>query len=257
MEHPWTGPGAWRRRLARAVAAPLLVAALLVPGSAFAEGGWNPNTVQYNDGTWTKSRNWSGIAYQSSLNFPVSGYVNNVKGQWVVPALTCVAGAPAATSSAWVGMDGFTDGSTVEQIGTQHTCTDGVASYSAFYQMYPNPPTTVGLAVKPGDRVSAEVKYVGSGKFTLSLSNVTSGKSYATTQTSAAAPRKSAEFVVEAQTVDGAITPLANVGTVTFTNTSVALSQKGGSQTVVDMVNAAGKVMADSSGLQVVWKQAS
>jgi hypothetical protein len=257
MTHNRRGSRPWRRRLARAVAAPLLVGALLFPGVAAAEGGWNPNTVPYNDGTWTKSKNWAGIAHQSSLSNPASGYVSDVKGQWVVPALACVAGAPAATASIWVGMDGFTDGSTVEQIGTQHTCTDGAASYSAFYQMYPNPPTQINLAVKPGDLVSARVTYAGFGKFALSLSNLTTKKSYATTQTSWAAPRKSAEFVVEAQTVDGAITPLADVGTVTFTNTSTTLSQKGGSATVIDMINAPGNVLADSAGYQVTWKQAS
>jgi hypothetical protein len=246
---------AWRR-LVRAVAAPLLVGALLLPGVASAEGGWNPNTVQYNDGTWTKSRNWSGIAHQSSLSNPVSGYVSDVRGQWAVPAVAC-ATTPNATSSIWVGMDGFTDGSTVEQIGTEQTCTDGVASYSAFYQTYPNPPVKIGLAVKPGDQVSAEVTYAGGGKFTLTLNNLTTKKGYATTQTSATAPRKSAEFVVEAQTVNGAITPLANFGTVKFTNTSTTLSQKGGSTTVIDMINAPGNVLADSSGLQVTWKQAS
>jgi hypothetical protein len=256
MEQPWHGPGAWRRRLARAVAAPLLVAALLVPGVASAEGGWNPNTVPYNDGTWTKSRNWSGIAYQSSLSNPSVGYVTSAKGQWAVPAVAC-ATTPNATSSIWVGMDGFTDGSTLEQIGTEQTCANGAASYSAFYQMYPNPPTKISLAVKPGDRVSAGVKYIGGGKFTLSLSNLTTGKSYATTQTSSAAPRKSAEFVVEAQTVDGAITPLANFGTVTFTNQTLVLGGLGMSSTIIDMTNAPGNVLADSSGLKVVFKQAS
>ncbi|HEY3107835.1 MAG TPA: G1 family glutamic endopeptidase, partial [Chloroflexota bacterium] len=184
----------------RAVAAPLLVGAMLFPGIALAEGGWDPDITPLRDGVWNRSLNWSGSAYESSTTNPNSGYVNDIKAQWVVPALTCVAGAPNATSSIWVGIDGFTTGTTVEQIGTQQICTNGVASYSPFYEMYPNPPTSFSLAVKPGDRMSAEVKYIGSGKFSLSLANLTTGMSYATTQTSTTALRQSAEFIVEAQT---------------------------------------------------------
>jgi hypothetical protein len=117
----------------RAVAAPLLVGALLFPGVALAEGGWDPNITPLRDGVWNQSLNWSGVAYQSSTTSPVSGYVSDIKAQWVVPALTCVAGAPNATSSIWVGIDGFTTGTTVEQIGTQQICTNGVASYSPFF----------------------------------------------------------------------------------------------------------------------------
>jgi hypothetical protein len=255
VEEHWLTSRAWRR-LTRAVAAPVLVGALLLPGVAFAEGGWNPNFDAYKDGTWKASRNWAGVAYQSSLKAPISGYVSDVKGQWVVPTVACVAGAPAATASVWVGIDGFTDGSTVEQIGTQHVCTNGIASHSSFVQIYPAGPVSVPLAVTPGDAVSARVQYTG-GAFTLSLSNLTTGKSYTTTKTSATARRQSAEFVVEAQTLDGVVTPLANVGTVTFTNTAMTLSQGGGSTTAVDMVNADGKILADSSGYQVVFKQKS
>jgi hypothetical protein len=232
---------AWRRRLTHAVAAPLLVGALLFPGVALAD----------------RSLNWSGVAYQSSTTSPVSGYVSDIKAQWVVPALTCVAGAPNATSSIWVGIDGFTTGTTVEQIGTQQVCTNGVASYSPFFEMYPSPPSSFNLAIKPGDQVSAEVKCIGSGKFTLSLANLTTGKSYATTQTSKTALRQSAELIVEAQTVNGIITPVANFGTVQFTNPSLTVSGSGGSVTIIALVNTSGSVLADSSGLQVVWKQAS
>ena len=182
---------------------------------------------------------------RSSTTSPASGYVSDIKGQWIVPALTCVAGAPNATSSIWVGIDGFTTGTTVEQIGTQQICTNGVASYSPFFEMYPSPPSSFSLAIKPGDRMSAEVKYIGSGKFTLSLANLTSGKSYATTQSSTTAVRQSAELIVEAQTVNGVITPLANFGTLLFTNPSLTLSSSNGTATVVDMVNASGTVLAD------------
>jgi hypothetical protein len=247
--------GAWRR-LARAVAAPLLAATLLFPGSAFAESGWDPNVAPLIDGNWNKSLNWSGIAHQSSLTNPLNGYVTSVKAEWVVPAVACVAGAPASTSSVWVGMDGFTTGTTVEQIGTQQSCTNGVASYQPFYAMYPSPSVNFSLAIRPGDRVSARVSYA-SGKFTLSLRNLTTGTSYTTTQTSTTALRRSAEFIVEARTLSGGITPLANFGTVKFTNTATTFTQTGGSSTVVDMVNAPGNVLADSTGYQVTWKQAN
>ena len=252
MDRP---PSRGWRRLARAAAVPLLAAALLFPTAAFAEGGWDPDVTPLRDGVWNKSLNWSGIAYQSSINTPTTGYVSDIKAQWLVPTLNC-ASTPDATSSMWIGIDGFTTSTTVEQIGTQHTCNNGVASYSAFYEMYPSPPVTFSLAVKPGDQVSAEIKYAAGGQFTLSLTNLTTGQSYATTQTSLTALRTSAEFILEAQTVNGVVTPLANVGTVKFTNTSMVLSGNA-NQTVIDMTNASGVTLADSSGFQTTWKKAS
>ena len=255
MDRP---PSRGWRRLARA-AVPLLAAALLFPASAFAEGGWDPNISPLRDGNWTKSLNWSGFAQQSSISNPLDGYVSSVKAEWVVPTLTCDPSAPEATASVWVGIDGFTTGTTVEQVGTQLSCgSDGVASYQPFYAMYPDPSVTFALAVRPGDRVRGQVSYA-SGKFTLSLSNLTTGASYTTAQTNALAPRRSGEYIVEARTLSGGITPLANFGTVTFTNTAMTLSQKTGAGLVVDMVNSAGALLADSSGVayQVVWKQAS
>jgi hypothetical protein len=247
--------GAWRR-LARTIAVPLLACSLLFPGSAFAESGWDPNISPLVDGNWNKSLNWSGIAHQSSLTNPLTGYVSSVKAEWVVPAVTCAPGAPASTSSVWVGIDGFTTGTTVEQIGTQQSCTNGVASYQPFYAMYPSSSVNFNLAIRPGDRVSGQVSYAA-GKFTLKLSNLTTGTSYTTTQTSTTALRRSAEFIVERRTLNGGITPLANFGTVTFTNTAMTLSQAGGTSTIIDMVNAPGNVLADSTGYQVTWKQAS
>jgi hypothetical protein len=154
-------------------------------------------------------------------------------------------------------MDGFTTGTTVEQIGTQQSCGgDGVASYKPFYAMYPSPSVNLSLAIRPGDRVSGQVSYASS-KFTLKLRNLTTGKSYTTTQTSTTALRRSAEFIVEARTLAGGIASLANFGTVQFTNTATTFTQTGGSSTVIDMVNAPGNVLADSSGYQVTWKPAS
>ena len=57
--------------------------------------------------------------------------------------------------------------------------------------MYPAAPVNLSLAVQPGDTISAWVNYVGSGQFALSITNVSTGKSFSTTQTASGVQRSS------------------------------------------------------------------
>src|SRR5215469_4057370 len=64
--------------------------------------------------------------------------VTDVKGSWLVPAVTCNGESQAYL---WVGMDGIGEAKgTVEQIGIQVTCINGntTPTYSAFYEFYPD-----------------------------------------------------------------------------------------------------------------------
>src|SRR5262249_16810121 len=85
----------------------------------------------------TTSSNWSGYADQTNLNTPQNGAVTAVSGSWVVPSV--VAGSSRSSySSFWVGIDGYSSNS-VEQIGTDSDVINGVPTYYAWYEMYPNP----------------------------------------------------------------------------------------------------------------------
>jgi hypothetical protein len=167
------------------------------------------------------STNWSGYAVSTGR-----GAVTDVAGQWVVPAAT---GTGTAYSSAWVGIDGF-NSPTVEQIGTDSDVVNGTPQYYAWYEMYPSGSVNLPLTIHAGDTISADVSYA-SGKFTLSISDVTTGKSYTTTQTAPAARRSSAEWVMEAPSSFFGVLPLANFGKATF---SGAHATVGGTTGAID-----------------------
>jgi hypothetical protein len=159
------------------------------------------------------STNWSGYAVSTSR-----GAVTAVSGSWVVPAVT---GSGTAYSSSWVGVDGF-NSSTVEQIGTDSDLANGTPQYYAWYEMYPSGSLEVPVTIHAGDAISAAVTY-GSGAFTLSLTDVTTGQSYQTTQTAPGAQRSSAEWIEEAPSSFFGVLPLANFGTVAFSKAQAAV----------------------------------
>lgn len=151
------------------------------------------------------STNWAGYAVTGA-----AGSVTDAKGSWIVPTLSC--GSSTTYVALWVGIDGYSD-STVEQTGILGQCSNGVASYSAWYEFYPSPSFTIsGFTVKPGDVVSADVSY--SGRFTVTLTD--GSQSFTTSKNVHSAQRSSAEWIAEAPSSDGSILALANFGTSYF-----------------------------------------
>ncbi|HEX9016344.1 MAG TPA: G1 family glutamic endopeptidase [Chloroflexota bacterium] len=171
------------------------------------------------------SRNWSGYGVETNLSNPQSNVVTNVAGSWVVPNVTCT--SQSTYSSAWVGIDGYSD-RTVEQIGTDQDCSGGSPRYYAWYEMYPKMPVNGILAINAGDSISAGVQYTGGGKYVLTLVNNTSGKSFSTTQYMPNAQRSSAEWIMEAPW-SGSILTLANFGTINFSGASATINGHTGS----------------------------
>lgn len=172
------------------------------------EGRVVPSTLAY-------STNWSGYAVSTG-----AGLVSHVAANWVVPA---VSSTVSGYSSAWVGIDGWNSRS-VEQIGTDSDYINGHAQYYAWYEMYPAGSVTLSLTIKPGDTISASVDDAGSGKFALSIMNVTSGHSYSTTQTSSQAQRSSAEWIQEAPSSFTGVLPLANFDTINFSGANATVN---------------------------------
>lgn len=171
----------------------------------------------------TQSTNWSGYAA-----LPASGTVSMVSGSWVVPAVT---GSGTAYSSFWVGIDGYSS-STVEQIGTDSDLQNGVPTYYAWYEMYPNYSVDVSLdlngkavAISPSDTISASVTYSSSAKnYSLTITDTTTGASFTTTQKLAGAKNSSAEWIAEAPSSNTGELPLANFSAVTFSNASATIN---------------------------------
>jgi hypothetical protein len=170
--------------------------------------------------TLVGSYNWSGYALSAG-----AGAVTQVAGNWVVPA---VASNVAGYSSAWVGIDGWSN-NMVEQIGTDSDYVNGQAHYYAWYEMYPAASVTLGLSISPGDTISASVAVTSPGQFTLSLMNVTTGKSSSVPpQTSSQAQLTSAEWIQEAPSSFAGILPLANFGTINFSGANATVSGTSG-----------------------------
>jgi len=155
------------------------------------------------------SLNWSGYA-NTGTTFKV------VQGSWTQPAVTCGAGE-TSYAAFWVGIDGDTT-NTVEQTGTDSDCSNGTPTYYAWYEMYPKFPVNLSYPVAPGDALSASVSTNGSGNFTLTISDSTQHWSFTTNQRLKKARLGSAEWIAEAPSGAGGVLPLADFGTVTFTN---------------------------------------
>jgi hypothetical protein len=166
--------------------------------------------ITYN--IWT-STIWSGYAVDTNI-----GSVTDVKGSWTVPEVEPLPLKKDQYACFWIGIDGDIS-STVEQIGTDCTVVKGVPVYTAWYEFYPLNPVDIPMTIKPGDRISAEVKYDTTQKiFILSITNENTQETFTTTSAGYSkinsAKRNSAEWIVES--LSGM--PLANFYQVNFYN---------------------------------------
>jgi hypothetical protein len=198
-----------------------------VPGNA---GGPLIRAVghgQTNQGLPTIAENWSGYAVEST-----GKPFTYVSSEFVQPAVTCN-GIKYVNTSNWVGLDGFED-QTVEQDGTGAYC-GGSGNmkplYYAWIELYPLPEINA-FNVKPGDVISAIVSSTNSGKFTLTISDLTSGRTKTQVANCSTCERASAEWIIERPAYCNNsetkcfITPLANFGTTTMTE-NIAKLQGG------------------------------
>jgi Peptidase A4 family len=173
--------------------------------------------LDHFDGT-SDSTNWSGYAVLGTS-------FTSAEGSWVVPAANCSGVRGDQYAAFWVGLDGYSS-STVEQTGTLSDCSGRTPSYYAWYEFYPNPMYEItAVPIAPGNVISTSVVYSG-GKFTVTLTNKTTGKSYSTSSTVSGAARSSAEWIVEAPccTNSGGILPLSDFGTGLLGEDSTAVS---------------------------------
>ena len=208
--------------------------------------------IKFYKNSTTQSTNWSGYAATGG-----SGAYSSVSASWTVPSVTC---SQTAYSSFWVGLDGY-NSSTVEQTGTDSDCSGSTPTYYAWYEMYPKFPVNLTNTVKPGDSMSASVSAGSNQSFTLVISDSTQHWTFQVTKKSSNAKRSSAEVIAEAPSSSGGVLPLADFGTVNFSN-SMANGQAIGNFNPVEivMVTSTGTVKAQPSALSggtafsVTWK---
>jgi peptidase A4-like protein len=220
----------------------------MVAGSPSNDGQNDGQAANAPDGdaaavTDVASENWAGYAATGAANSFTS-----VSSSWAQPAVNCD-GAAGTFSAFWVGLDG--DGTpTVEQTGTEADCADGTASYQGWYEIFPNAPVFFPSPVQPGDAMSASVVSDGNGTFTLTLADSTQGWQQSTQQAEAGAQLGSAEIIAEAPS-NGTVLPLADFGTVNFTDATVDNAPIGNSANLSEltMESPAGAALATPSAL--------
>jgi Peptidase A4 family len=196
------------------------------------------------------SSNWSGYS-------AINGRYTSVSANWTQPSASCT--SATTYSSFWVGLDG--DGSnTVEQTGTSADCSGGSPRYYAWYEMYPKFPVNLSLPISADDSISGSVTTDGSGRFTLTITNTTTGQSFTTSQRLNRARLASAEAIAEAPSSSGGVLPLTNFGTVSFSSVTVNGEPIGSfNPDKIDMVSGS-TVKAQTSALSggtsfsVAWK---
>lgn len=178
------------------------------------------------------STNWSGYAATGTN-------ATAVTATWTQPTATCAPGEDS-WSSPWVGIDGWSS-TTVEQIGTDSDCVGGTPTYYGWYEMYPKALVTIpSVAVSPGHTYRGTVRYTGSG-YAMTLTDVTTGATFTTTQTLARAKRTSVEWVMEGPS-RGLLT---NFGSVAFSQASATI---GGRTATVDGLGSQSVTMVTSGG---------
>lgn len=153
------------------------------------------------------AKNWSGYARAGS------GFTA-VTGHWTVP--TVGATRRSTFSSSWVGIDGF-DNSSLIQAGTEQDWIGGAPSYSAWWEILPAPETLIPssvVAVHPGDKIAVSITR-GVPKWTITLTDTTTGRSFSTQQ-AYAGPRASVEWIQESPFVGNHLAKLATFSTTPF-----------------------------------------
>jgi hypothetical protein len=160
------------------------------------------------------STNWSGYALTSSTQ----GAYTSITGTWKVPTITPT--SDDRYSSQWIGIDG--DGnSNLIQLGTEADSVGGRAQYSAWWEILPNYAIDIpGITPRPGDTLTASIAKTSTGKYAISLKDVTTGQSYSSTK-SYSGQAQSAEWIVEAPTVGGSQSAAAHFSPTPFSGLTV------------------------------------
>ncbi len=213
-----------------------------------------PRQRRPTEGTQTSS-NWSG----GVVNPPAGQAFQWIEGDWVIPAVDAPTQNEWYYCATWIGIDGDGSGD-VFQAGVESDVYANGSSitlnYYPWWEWYPGPSVAItNFPVSPGDMITMLICSAGVGSTTGTVywTNVTTG---ASTNASLTAPSGTkligncAEWIVEAPTVNGGQSALADYGEVffsvceAFTNTGATVD--GGTQNNINMT-AGGKVVSDGN----------
>jgi hypothetical protein len=167
-----------------------------------------------------RSTNWSGYVVHSA-----EPQFNCVEATWTQPSVSCPSKG-SRTVAFWVGLGGVGQAG-LEQIGTQTACTDGRDLIVVWHESLPLERAEVvePLDVHAGDRIWAQVRWLGGARYRLAIVDVTHPRRLAIDDTNTGLRRTSAEWIVEAPTAGCPtschVLSMPNFGRVRFTEVSV------------------------------------
>jgi len=150
-----------------------------------------------------------------------------VSASWTVPSV-----APNSTdafSAIWIGVGGKFD-RTLIQCGTEQDSVGGQIHYSAWYELLPKNSKTIStINVSAGDEIKASIQLSNqtADEWSINITDLTSGQSFQITVTYASS-QLSAEWIVERPTVNRALSPLANFGTISLSNCTATVGSATG-----------------------------
>jgi hypothetical protein len=218
-----------RTGLVLALAAAATLAASATGAAAASSGTTDVITQPVVGETWAGYDSIAATTPASAANT----YFTSVTGSFAAPALRCDSGDPAR-ASVWVGLGGVLTTRAVYgplQVGIDADCHHGRASYSAWYEAYPEPLQPVHLPVAAGDSLTATVSIDAGGRPHVALRDLTTGhavaKSLAGIRVKPLAT-DSAEWIVEGPARGES---LADFGSVTFTNATATESATAAAHT--------------------------
>jgi hypothetical protein len=209
--------GAGRRAV---LASAVLFSGLALTAAALAD----PDPMTY-------SPNWAGYVATGTAGSPVS--YTSVTGTWTVPPATCSDKlAASGSSTAWVGLGGYTT-KFQEEVGTDSNCNaQDQPIYYAWFELVPNIsfkvfPTTTDK-VSPGDTITGLVKSLSIRFVLLQIHDQTAGWTFSRTIDYGQQDITSAEWIVAAPAqclyFVCSQANLTNFGALTMRNVSVTTS---------------------------------
>ena len=213
------------RNVLVAVLVVILAGAVIAAGVYFIISNLITYTQTSPPTTVMPALNWGGYVVASDLQNPQT-VVAGVNGSWIVPSLTDI--GTDAFSAVWVGIGGQYSKSLV-QIGTEQDFIGGVAQYSAWYETLPNESVTIdSMQISPGDYMQASVVLTDpiSNLWALNIADLSTGQTFQI-HVAYSSDQLTAEWIVERPDVNGAVSVLADFGSVTFTNCTANLGSYG------------------------------
>jgi hypothetical protein len=169
------------------------------------------------------SSNWAGYAARG-------GHFTSVSGTWTVPLMAL--DGPFGADAAWVGIGGLRTRDLI-QAGTQQFVTgSGSVTYQAWFEKLPDYSHPVPLTVLPGHTVSVSIDLQAPDEWLFTFRNQTTGQMLLKYETYTSS-HSSAEWIEEAPYARRRQLPLAQFGTVSFTEASAV--RDGVALTVADL----------------------